>query len=471
MSLILERCGIHLSPLQLDQLYSYHQLLREHNAELNLTRIHNFANMVLKLYVDSILPGQLLELPSPLLDLGTGPGMPGIPLQIAYPQLRIVLAESRHKRVEFLRLAAEQLQLSGLKVVGKGITPAYEEPVAGVITRAVERIAETLERIRGCLAVDGLAIFMKGPHCEEELAAAEDQFRHAYRLVQNRAYLIPNTPHERRLIVWQRLDRPLWAVKEAAMKRHVCRKIDSEQNDAFKDLKKLLVSRGIRKQGKALVSGSKQVMEILENFPDRCEAWIGSAEQAPPPAAAPAHLVWYQLAPPLFKMLDGFGTHAPLLLVRTQPMTAWDPQTGFPEGCSVLVPFQDPDNVGAVIRSAVAFGASQIILLAESAHPYHPKALRASGGAVFHAQLRHGPPLQDLPEDLPLVALSAEGKDIASVVFPKAFGLVPGMEGSGLPNCLRQAAVSIPISCQVESLNAAAATAIALYTWSQSRKS
>lgn len=461
---------MHLAPAQLEQLYLYHQLLREHNSELNLTRIRNFANMVLKLYVDSILPGELMELPSPLLDLGTGPGMPGIPLQIAYPELRVVLAESRQKRVQFLLMVAQQLRLPNLQVIGKGITPAYEEPVAGVITRAVERMEETLARVRGCLAGDGLAIFMKGPNCEEEIAAAGNQFRHAYRLLHDLPYRIPTTPHERRLVVWQRLDRPLRVLKKAAMERHRYKKIDSDQNNSFKELHKLLTSHGIKKQGRALVAGTKQVTEILQAFPHRCLAWISSGDQTPPPAEAPEHLIWYQLAPPLFNRLDGFGTHVPLLLVETQAIVAWQPQEGFPEGCSVLVPFQDPENVGAMIRSAVAFGATQIILLEESAHPYHPKALRASGGAVFHARLRHGPSLQELSKDLPLVALSAEGKDISAVGFPPRFGLLPGMEGSGLPEHLRQTAVSIPISSRVESLNAAAATAIALYLWSRSDK-
>ena len=98
MAALLERSGIKLSEHQLDQLWLYHKLLRRYNPELNLTRIHNFTNMVLKLYVDSILPGTLMDLPSPLLDLGTGPGMPGIPLKIAYPNLEILLAESRKNR-------------------------------------------------------------------------------------------------------------------------------------------------------------------------------------------------------------------------------------------------------------------------------------------------------------------------------------------------------------------------------------
>jgi tRNA G18 (ribose-2'-O)-methylase SpoU len=118
-----------------------------------------------------------------------------------------------------------------------------------------------------------------------------------------------------------------------------------------------------------------------------------------------------------------------------------------------------------VIRSAAAFGVSQVILLAESAHPYHPKALRASGGSVSTMRLRTGPSLKDLPMDLPVLALSADGRKISQSAFPETFGLLAGLEGPGLPSQWRNKALCIPIQPQVESLNAAAAVAVALYEW------
>lgn len=468
MADLLRACNIFLSPLQLEQLWSYHQLLRSHNTELNLTRIHNFKNMVLKLYADSIIPGQLLELASPLLDLGSGPGMPGIPLKIAYPHLDVYLAESRRKRVAFLEKACELLGLDHLHVSGGIVTASFEQPVGAVISRAVENIADTLDRIRGCLIQGGTAVFMKGPHCDVEIEDALRRFSDSYKLLQDIAYHIPGTPHQRRLVVLQRTDQPLFAAKVEAMKRFSTKPIESEQNEVFKNLKKLLSSRGIKKQTKALLSGSRIVNETLRDFPGMCEAWITNGDRMPPPTEGPDHLAWYQLNSRLYEILDVFGTRSPLLLARIPPLTNWEPSAGFPEGCSVLVPFQDPENVGALIRSSVAFGASQVILLAESAHPYHPKSIRASGGAVLRIELRQGPALKDLPAELPLVPLSADGKNIAEFQFPTAFGLLPGLEGPGIPEKLREIAISIPIQPSVESLNAATAAAIALYLWSQS---
>ena len=463
MDAVLQSCGLRLSGIQIKQLWAYHSLLRERNADLNLTRVHNFANMVLKLYADSMLPADFLELPSPLLDLGTGPGMPGIPLRIYRPGLEVILAESRGKRVDFLREAVARLGLSGLSVEPGRVTERFERPVAGVITRAVETIEKTLERVAGCLSQGGLVILMKGPHCAEEIDRAQARFPGAYTLVSDRSYRIPGTNHARRLIVFRRADEPLYSRRARAMEGRDVRAITSDQNPLFKELKKTLTGRGIQKSGQALVSGEKLVGEILCAHPGCCRAWVSRPDQPPPDSAG--RLSWYQLAPELLRDLDTFGTRGPLLLIRVPETPLWTPSEGFPPGASVIIPFQDPENVGAAIRSAAAFGAAQAILLAESAHPFHPKALRASGGAVLNLPLRSGPALGAVGTELPVVALSADGIDIRQAEFPKAFGLLVGLEGPGLPERWRSRAVRIPIRPEVESLNAAAAMAVALYEW------
>jgi 16S rRNA (guanine527-N7)-methyltransferase len=150
-------------------------------------------------------------------------------------------------------------------------------------------------------------------------------------------------------------------------------------------------------------------------------------------------------------------------------MPVWKPEDGFPEGCTVFLPFQDPENIGAAVRSAVAFGASQGVLLKESAHPFHPKALRASGGAVLDLPLRQGPGLDALPLNIPVIALSVEGRELQTLRFPKAFGLLAGVEGPGLPDAWRNRAVAIPMAGRIESLNAATALSVVLYEWSRRR--
>src|SRR6187455_2856429 len=133
---IVQRCGVSLADAQLDLLWAYHRLLRGANAELNLTRIHQFENMVLKHYVDSLLVLKFVELPSPLIDMGSGPGLPGIPLKIARPDVEMILAEPRGARAEFLRTACEQLGLEKVEVFAGKVGPNFPRMVDGVITRA-----------------------------------------------------------------------------------------------------------------------------------------------------------------------------------------------------------------------------------------------------------------------------------------------------------------------------------------------
>ncbi len=247
------------------------------------------------------------------------------------------------------------------------------------------------------------------------------------------------------------------------------RDLASESNPSYKLALDLLTGKGIRKHGRALIAGTRVVAEVLERFPDRVEAWLTDTKGSPPPDSA-TRPTWFRLADPLFRNLDTAGTRSPLLLVRVPEMPEWSSENPWPEGCTLFVPFQDPENVGAVIRSAAAFGVPRVVLLREAAHPFHPKAARAAGTALFQLVLEQGPSIRDLQSTLiPLLALSAEGPDIGTEPFPDRFGLVAGIEGPGLPDHLRAGPTRrIPMQPGVESLNAATATAVALYAWRQS---
>ncbi|MGE0086698.1 MAG: 16S rRNA (guanine(527)-N(7))-methyltransferase RsmG [Desulfococcaceae bacterium] len=468
MKSILAGCGIELSREQNRLLWQYHRLVRRFNPEINLTRIYSFENMVLKLYADSIMPALLTEIPSPLLDIGTGPGMPGIPLKIFKPELHVILSETRGKRNDFLHTVIQSLGLEGIEVLGKGMYPGTRVQVSGIITRAVEEIPETLARIQGSLAREGLAIFMKGPDCDREISAAVEDYSKEYKLINDRAYIIPGTPHDRRLVIFRRISDPVWQVNLNIASKIRITQIESEKNETYRVLVKILGGKGAKKAGKTLVSGSRQVNDVLNSLPAQCEAWITRGDLQAPPSDCPEHLNWLQMAPELFRTLDIFGTDSPLLLVRTPEIEEWKAEQPLPEGCTLFIPFQDPENVGAVIRSAVAFRVSGIVLLEGSASPFHPKAVRSSGGAVFHAKLFRGPSISELPANLPILPLSAEGKNIRDVKFPHRFGLLAGLEGPGIPEKYRSSALAVPIAPEVESLNAALATGIALYAWSSS---
>lgn len=466
---IIESSGLSLTPGQYDQLWEYHGMLRAGNAELNLTRIHNFENMVLKHYVDSLFVLKFGELPSPLIDMGTGPGLPGIPLKIARPGVSMILAEPRGARVDFLSQVCGRLGLTDVEIFAGKVTPNFRRKVAGVITRAVASIPETLDRVANCLDPGGRMLFMKGPECDAEIAQARESHAGLFALVADHAYALPGTTHDRRLVVYERLEGKTAPVGPASPAHPgPVREVSSETNPTFRLFLDVLAGRGIRKHGQAVIAGPRQVTEVLERFPDRVKAWATDANGPPPPSPG---LVWVKMADALFKAVDTSGTRAPLLLVRVPEMPAWSDDAPWPEGCTLFVPFQDPENVGTVLRSAAAFGVARAVLLREAAHPFHPKSARAAGPALFQVPLVRGPSIKDLrSRHTPLIALATDGADVGGEQFPGRFGLVPGVEGPGLPDHLREGLRRrIPIAPGVESLNAATATAVALYVWAQGR--
>jgi 16S rRNA (guanine(527)-N(7))-methyltransferase RsmG len=198
--------GYGLTGEQLDSLVAFHRILMDRNRTLNLTRIYNLEDIVSKHYIDCFIVDRLVKLPSPLLDLGTGGGFPGIPLRILRPDLHLILADGVMKRIHFLRMVRRELGFERLDLIGRNIDREFFYPVNGVITRAVELIPVTLDRIKNCLMKNGLAIFMKGPNADDEIKEAMTSHGDEYRLEADKGYTLPGTKYKRRLVVFRRLN-------------------------------------------------------------------------------------------------------------------------------------------------------------------------------------------------------------------------------------------------------------------------
>jgi tRNA G18 (ribose-2'-O)-methylase SpoU len=249
----------------------------------------------------------------------------------------------------------------------------------------------------------------------------------------------------------------------------VIKDITSRNNPDFKMFVRLLKGQGMKKHGLALISGRKQAVEVVGAFPERCRGVIlgkGAVSFEGLPEDTPRYI----LSGNLFREVDIHGTGPPILLVRVDPLPIWRGESRTP-GCTLFVPFQDPANVGAVIRCAAGFGVSRVVLLKESAHPFHHKSVRAAGSSVLKVPLFEGPSIEELgTTGFPIITLSAKGENIGGYRFPSSFGLLPGLEGPGLPREVGHfPALAVPMEPGVESLNAAVATAIALYAWRSHR--
>ncbi len=202
---ILHRHGIeNLTPEKMNLLTQFYFLIIKGQNSINFTRLVSLREIALKHFADCLLVPQLTKLQYPLMDLGSGGGFPGIPLAINSPSEEILLAEGVAKRVEFMKNARDKLGLTKVKVLGKYIEPDFMYPLKMVITRAVEESANTISRVDQTLSVGGRVVLMKGPQYKPELARVKNEYPH-YKLVEEHVYSIPNSPHGRSLLCFEKV--------------------------------------------------------------------------------------------------------------------------------------------------------------------------------------------------------------------------------------------------------------------------
>ena len=162
-----EKLNIHLSEKQLEQLEEFYNLLIDYNEKVNLTRITEKDDVYLKHFYDSLTLIKAIDLTKGLTicDVGTGAGFPGIVLKICFPQLKVTLVETLQKRVRFLYLVKEKLNLKDLfickeraEIFARNNRNKYDL----VTSRAMARLNILTEMCIPLVKVNGYFIPMKG---------------------------------------------------------------------------------------------------------------------------------------------------------------------------------------------------------------------------------------------------------------------------------------------------------------------
>ncbi len=167
--------GLHalgLAPTLAGPLLAYLDLLARWNRTYNLTAIRDPREMVTRHLLDSLaMVPHVTGLPT-LADLGTGPGLPGIPLAIALPALEVTLVESNGKKARFLREAVRTLRLANAEVAESRIE-AVDRPgaFAAITARALATLPDILAAGGHLPAADGRLLAMKGVRPDDEIAA------------------------------------------------------------------------------------------------------------------------------------------------------------------------------------------------------------------------------------------------------------------------------------------------------------
>ncbi|PKQ09537.1 MAG: RNA methyltransferase [Alphaproteobacteria bacterium HGW-Alphaproteobacteria-12] len=247
------------------------------------------------------------------------------------------------------------------------------------------------------------------------------------------------------------------------------RVIESPQNQQVKRWLALTETRGIKKHGAFLLSGRKTVPEALARHGRWFTAVLAQKEADLDALRLPERIDRYILAKPVFDMLDTNGTGYPLLAGDVPEMANADFSTP-PKGIELVCALGDPSNLGALLRSAAAFGVARIVLMEGAAHPFHPKALRGGANAQFAMTFLRGGNWAALGGARgTLVALDGAGEDMNDYDWPRDLRLVLGEEGQGVPRSLTAARLAIATTGVVESLNATVAASIALHAWFKAR--
>lgn len=203
----LEDLNIQLNDTQINQFIDYYEMLIERNKVMNLTAITEFSDVIRKHFLDSLSIVNVYRPESEkIIDIGTGAGLPGIPLKIAFPNTTIVLMDSLNKRIRFLEEVFEKLNLVNITAVhGRaedyGRDLSYRESFDICTSRAVARLSTLSEYCMPFVKKGGRFIPYKSGNITEELNEANRAIKIlGGAVLENNKFEISQTDIKRSLI-------------------------------------------------------------------------------------------------------------------------------------------------------------------------------------------------------------------------------------------------------------------------------
>lgn len=173
--------GIKLSLAQLELFQRYFYDLTEWNSRANLTSVTDWTDVQIKHYMDSLtvaitLPKQVLN-SGRFVDIGSGGGFPGVPLMIAFPNIKVTLIEATRKKYDFLLHLRDTLQLHSLSIFNDRAEilahdPSLREQFDVVLARSIARMATLSELTLPFCRIGGLVVAHKSKEIQQELKSA-----------------------------------------------------------------------------------------------------------------------------------------------------------------------------------------------------------------------------------------------------------------------------------------------------------
>tara|TARA_B100000446_G_scaffold82830_1_gene78247 strand:- start:6845 stop:7492 length:648 start_codon:yes stop_codon:yes gene_type:complete len=189
--------GVTLNDTQVMQLLNYIQLFNKWNKTYNLSAIRDIESQVDRHLLDSLSVVPYIDADT-IIDVGTGGGLPGIPLAIVFPQKKFTLLDSAGKKMRFLFQVKTELKLDNVQIENRRVeTFEPEHPFDAVISRAFASLKDMTDGCRHLLAEGGVFYAMKGLYPTDELSALEKN----YKVSDSYPLHIPREDGERHLLV------------------------------------------------------------------------------------------------------------------------------------------------------------------------------------------------------------------------------------------------------------------------------
>ena len=197
LELLLQQAHISLSDQQKQQLLALVGLLHKWNKAYNLTSVREPEAMLVRHILDSIVVAPYLN-GCRFIDVGTGPGLPGLPLAIVQPDKQFVLLDSLGKRIRFIRQVILELGLKNVVAVQSRVEEFHDEAgFDGVLSRAFASLTDMLNWCHHLPAPHGAFLALKGLYPQDELAALPK----GVVMVSSHPLHVPELDGERHLIV------------------------------------------------------------------------------------------------------------------------------------------------------------------------------------------------------------------------------------------------------------------------------
>ena len=194
---LLAKTSITLSENQKQQLISYVEMLDKWNKAYNLTSVRDPQEMVVKHILDSLVVAPHLD-GNNYIDVGTGPGLPGVVLAIAHPEKNFVLLDSLGKRIRFLNQVKLNLKLTNITPVQSRVEEYQpEQPFDGVLSRAFASLQDMVDWCQHLVDQSGRFIALKGQFPEQEIEQLPASIEYQDKVVLT----VPELDAERHLII------------------------------------------------------------------------------------------------------------------------------------------------------------------------------------------------------------------------------------------------------------------------------